>query len=82
MKTLWFHAKRYGYGWTPSTWQGWLVIAVYVVLLIATFRSVDLASHSVSDTLFAIVPFWIVYTVALVIICVLTGEKPRWRWGN
>src|SRR6266702_3273794 len=25
----WFPAKRYGYGWgIPTTWQGWLVLAV------------------------------------------------------
>jgi hypothetical protein len=32
----WFPAKRYGYGWSvPTTWQGWLVLAVYVVLTVA-----------------------------------------------
>ena len=30
----WFPAKRYGWGWGfPTTWQGWLVIALYVVLI-------------------------------------------------
>jgi hypothetical protein len=23
---LWFRAKRYGWGWTPTSWQGWLVM--------------------------------------------------------
>lgn len=29
----WFRAKRYGYGWVPCTWQGWLVVVVYIVLM-------------------------------------------------
>jgi len=30
----WFPAKRYGWGWgLPARWQGWLVIALYVVLV-------------------------------------------------
>ncbi len=32
----WFPAKRYGWGWgLPSRWQGWVVIAIYAVLLAA-----------------------------------------------
>ena len=25
----WFRRKRWGYGWTPCTWQGWVVMAVF-----------------------------------------------------
>jgi len=32
----WFPAKRYGWGWSlPSRWQGWVVLAMYAVLLVA-----------------------------------------------
>jgi hypothetical protein len=28
-KTVWFIAKRYGWGWgLPCAWQGWVVFAV------------------------------------------------------
>ena len=31
----WFPAKRYGWGWgLPSRWQGWVVLAIYAVLLV------------------------------------------------
>jgi hypothetical protein len=26
----WFRRKRWGYGWTPCSWQGWLVTALFV----------------------------------------------------
>ena len=31
----WFGPKRFGYGWGPRTWQGFLVVAVLIALLIA-----------------------------------------------
>ena len=32
----WFPAKRYCWGWgLPSTWEGWVVLAVYLALLAA-----------------------------------------------
>lgn len=34
-KGYWFKAKPFGWGWTPVTWQGWLVILVYIALILA-----------------------------------------------
>ncbi len=82
MKTLWFRAKRYGYGWTPASWQGWLALLLYVIAVVATFRSIDVHSHSVSDTLIGFVPLWILYSFLLVLLCSLTGEKATWRRGK
>lgn len=51
-KKFWFKRKRYGYGWAPSTWQGWLVIAVYVVgIFVATLDllPVDLRDEDVTN---------------------------------
>jgi hypothetical protein len=30
----WFGRKRFGYGYAPQTWQGWLLLAVLLALLI------------------------------------------------
>lgn len=79
---LWFRAKTYGYGWTPCSWQGWLVTLLYAALVIVTFRMADLLSHSASDTLLIAVPLSLLYTLVLILICLKTGEKPRWRWGK
>ncbi len=73
-KKLWFKAKRYGWGWTPVTWQGWLVIAVYVIFLVGMFRSVDAQSHSNSDTLFAFAVRLLIVTFFLYLVCYLKGE--------
>ena len=79
---LWFKAKRYGYGWHPATWQGWVVMLVYVASMVCTGIQIDIHSHSVSDTLIGVVPLWVLYTFVLILVCVRTGEKPRWRWGK
>lgn len=41
----WFGAKRVGWGIGPRRWQGWLVMAIYAVAMIALPRVVDRAAH-------------------------------------
>ena len=35
----WFGPKAYGFGLGPKTWQGWLAIIIYAVLMIAIAKS-------------------------------------------
>jgi hypothetical protein len=35
----WFRKRTVGFGWTPATWQGWLV----TILGAAAFAAVDIA---------------------------------------
>lgn len=77
-KELWFRAKTYGWGWgLPLVWQGWVVFATYFVLL--GFGIVNMYAELLP---IPYVPFFVVITAALVLICWLKGEKPRWRWGK
>lgn len=73
----WFRAKRYGWGWgLPQRWQGWLVLATYVVLQIgaaALFLPLD-------NVMFLLCTAML--TTGLIAVCWVTGEKPRWRWGE
>lgn len=87
-KRYWFTTKRYGWGWVPATWEGWLIMAFFLLMLIPAVDSiieVDKASHSASDTLYAAffyITFMIVDIAVLLLVCYKTGEKPRWRWGK
>jgi membrane-associated HD superfamily phosphohydrolase len=78
----WFAAKAYGYGWVPCRWQGWLVLGAYVLIMISIFFLIDAKQHSVSDTLAALLPLYVLCTTLLLVICYVTGEKPQWRWGD
>ncbi len=75
---LWFKAKMYGWGWTPVSWEGWVVLLLYVVGMILQFRTIDAISHSGSDTLINFAIPFIINTIFLLIICYCRGEKPKW----
>lgn len=79
---LWFKAKMYGYGWTPASWEGWGVLALYVVLLIIHIKNVDMYASSTSDVLVSFLIPFIINTIFLLIICYIKGEEPKWRWGK
>ena len=74
----WFYAKTYGWGWgLPARWQGWVVMVVFIALAIAI--SVWFPPHQHSIGFFASI---IGLSSALILICWIKGEKPRWRWGD
>ncbi len=74
----WFRAKRYGWGWgLPMTWQGWLVLVAFIALVAAG------AVLFPPRMMFAAYLLYIaILCIALVGVCWLKGEPPRWRWGD
>jgi hypothetical protein len=81
-RPIWFKAKRYGWGWYPATWQGWLVTLGYIVAAVANSIYAEATQESARNFLFAFFPPMVLLTLALLGVCYLTGEKPRWRWGG
>ncbi len=49
----WFGAKRFGYGFGPRTWQGYLVTAILAVFAITVGT---LVKGRMPDMLFVIIP--------------------------
>jgi uncharacterized membrane protein len=35
----WFRKKRHGIGYSPNTWQGWLVVLAVVIIIIVIATS-------------------------------------------
>jgi hypothetical protein len=83
---LWFRAKLYGWGWTPVTWQGWLVTLGYAIVIADQITSTvnydKTGSGSVSDTMIYFGLNFILSTVLLLVICYMKGERAGWRWGG
>lgn len=78
---LWFRRKTYGWGWTPITWQGWLVTFVVVIiplLIKYTTKMMELSKLQQNFYTWASVP---ILLMGLTLICFRYGEKPRWQWG-
>ncbi|MEN9649492.1 MAG: hypothetical protein RL094_459 [Candidatus Parcubacteria bacterium] len=82
MNKIWFKAKRYGWGWTPSTWEGWLSLVIFIVLQFANARRLEVVSESPSNTVVIFIIETIVLVAALIAVCYWKGEKPSWRWGD
>jgi hypothetical protein len=61
MARYWFKPKRFGYGATPATWQGWTLSVAAVVLA----AGVVLAAPAIRDNLLR--PLFVVLGLALVI---------------
>lgn len=78
---LWFKAKRFGWGWTPATPEGWIVVGIFLAALLgSTIALVRFRPEDPSVTT-EHVGVAVLLTAALIAICAKTGEKPGWRWG-
>ena len=34
----WFRPKRIGYGISPNTWQGWLIVVTFIIVVLVVTR--------------------------------------------
>lgn len=78
----WFLAKQYGWGWVPTTWQGWGVTGAFIVFVIWNNTTIQSATEPTQDQMLWYFVKLIAATALLLSICYKTGEKPRWRWGK
>lgn len=72
---IWFKRKKYGFGWYPVSWQGWLTILIWVILFVFTISYFD---HEWLKNLIIV----FILTSLLIYISYKKGEKPGWRWGD
>ena len=72
---IWFVRKTYGYGWTPATWEGWLVLLIWLIIFIPITLMVKY------DLILSIIGIFVA-TGLLIYVCYKKGEKPRWQWDR
>ena len=72
----WFVPRRYGYGATPVTWQGWAISIAFILLalgVITRFKERPLIEFAILSP-------------ATVVLLILTAKTTRggwrWRWGE
>lgn len=72
----WFKPKKYGYGATPSTWEGWSLIFLYIAFI-------SYISFIYILNIILYIFLFMISTLALVLIsiCKTRGEW-CWRWGE
>ncbi len=81
----WFGPKTYGIGIGPRSRAGWLAVAVYLLLMIAT----PIAELSLGLPVWMVPAAFGLFTVVFLTLVVLNsggaksdGEPWRWRWGG
>jgi len=81
MTTYWFRPKRYGYGATPTIWQGWTVTIAIVLAIVAVSLVLQL-----TENLWAVAAVLAFDVVALGALAIISRRKTdgewRWRWGG
>jgi hypothetical protein len=73
--------RKLGWGWTPATRQGWLVILLYIAgILFFAFRLEENTTDKEAISTF-VVPL-VFFTAILIFIAYKKGEKPKWQFGS
>ncbi len=83
MTAYWFRPKKYGYGATPVTWQGWAItLAVPALVALSIVAMNVFVDRANAAAWLAWAGFVIVITAAFVRVSrVRTAGEWRWRWG-
>jgi len=56
-RQIWF--KPWGWIYYPVAWQGILLVILTLIFCAQVFLVVDVKSHSISDTLYGIFPYFV-----------------------
>ncbi|MGC2593193.1 MAG: hypothetical protein WA425_14905 [Xanthobacteraceae bacterium] len=82
MTAYWFKPKRYGYGATPITWEGWAVTIGTVIAMVV----VSLYLRLTEPHYWALAVLIAFDALALGTLFVVSRRKTdgvwRWRWGG
>lgn len=80
-KRYWFKRKLFGWGWTPATWEGWLITLIVLGLIIVNAIRADYNATSEKDVVLSVIPQTFILILLLIAVCYVKGEKPKWQWG-
>jgi hypothetical protein len=81
---FWFKRKRYGWGWVPVTWQGWLLIVTEILFLLFSSEVLlrDVPENTYQSEVGIFLSLVFLSIVVLIFISHQKGPKPKWRWGK
>ena len=69
-KKAWFGPRRFGWGWTPMSWEGWVVTAVVLAALLLPFALTERVGS------WAVVAWSTGVALLAIILCAMKGTSP------
>ena len=80
----WFRPKTYGYGATPSSWQGWLAVAAFIAVeALLAWLLLGFEEEPRTGRLLAFLAISAVLVVGFMRLSkARTDGEWRWRWGS
>ena len=69
----WFGPRRFGWGWTPVSWEGWVTSIVFVAAIVLAGSLLSSVARTVAI---------IALIVALLVVSFLTGGLPGSTLGR
>ncbi len=84
MNKYWFKPKRYGYGFYPISWEGYLSILFFLGLIIISAYTNKLFTPilGIKDTISFLFDILIISLLFILFSKNKTKGVLRWRWGN
>ena len=86
----WFKPKTFGYGASPTTWQGWSLVVGYCAIVAIVTLAVLIAAEPGKASAATQWAMWLVWLVTVVVATAIfvvvskprTDGEWRWRWGR
>lgn len=83
-RSYWFKRRRYGWGWTPVAWQGWVTLVIFLisVAISAALLVDDEPRNTITRDGLVFIAAVVVLALGLLFVTLAKGPAPRWRWGQ
>jgi hypothetical protein len=79
----WMKRRRYGWGWIPVTWQGWVVIIAQIgIVFVTAFQLPPKPAMPTAGQLFNFLATLVLAIGTILLVAWFTSPRPHWRWGK
>ncbi len=80
-REIWFKRKRFGLGWYPSSWQGWLVTFFYAGFVILLSMRID-ENSTMEEVMIRFAFPSLLLTLIFMKIAYKKGQSLKWQWDR
>lgn len=80
---LWFKRRRYGWGWTPVTWQGWLCVVIFLAVIVSSVYTIPMKPNEPTTGQILLFSMYVGSAILILLgVSFMKGPSPKFRWGK